>query len=84
LQAQAHALVGTFLRLAAQLDRGTPALEQPGHVSDTALRDAALRALHRWKEDPAEGRAAIAVVGTAEWIHVLGTLAADVEGRWMI
>jgi uncharacterized membrane protein YccC len=79
LQVQAHALVAAFLKLAAQLDRGTPTLEQPGRVSDTALRDAALHALRRWKEDPAEGRAAIAVVGAAEWIHLLDTLAADLE-----
>jgi hypothetical protein len=48
-------------------------------VSDDVLHEAALTCVRRWRDDPAGGRAAIAVVVAAEWIGQLGALAADLE-----
>jgi hypothetical protein len=79
LHAQARALVGTFRALAEQL--AAAARDMPAHasVSDEALRNLAVLCLGRWQGDPAQGRATIAVVSVAEWIHLLGELAALLE-----
>jgi uncharacterized membrane protein YccC len=79
LQAQMQALLATFLRLANRLSGATGTAEPQARVSDDVLHEAALTCVRRWRDDPAGGRAAIAVVVAAEWIGQLGALAADLE-----
>jgi uncharacterized membrane protein YccC len=79
LRTQTHVVVAAFNRLAARLD-GAPGAAGPLEtVSGAVLREAALACLHRWKEDPTQGRAAIAVVTAGEWIDELGAQAGDLE-----
>jgi uncharacterized membrane protein YccC len=77
LQAQAAALVVSFLDLADWLETGAPLSR--ARVSEEALRDAAVGRLRQWQEEPAGGPAAIAAVGVAEWIEVLGRLVAGAQ-----
>ena len=79
LRAQMQAMVATFVQLADRLGSATGGAGPQVRVSDNVLHEAALTCLHRWKEDPAGGRAAIAVVAAGEWIEQLGALAADLE-----
>jgi hypothetical protein len=39
-----------------------------------------LRLLGDWRARPGEARAAITVVALAEWVHLLGRIAARLEG----
>jgi uncharacterized membrane protein YccC len=77
LQAQAAALVVSFLDLADWLETGAPLSR--ARVSEEALRDAAVGRLRQWQDEPAGGPAAIAAVGVAEWIEVLGRLVAGAQ-----
>jgi hypothetical protein len=79
LQAQMQVLLATFLRLADRLGGALRPTEPQERVSDAVLHAAALACLQRWRDDPAGGRAAIAVVVAGEWIAQLGVLAADLE-----
>ncbi len=81
LHGQGGALVGAFTRLADQLDARASAAADGERVSTVALRAAALAYLHRWQEDPAEGRAAVAAVAASQWIQELGALAGGRGGR---
>jgi uncharacterized membrane protein YccC len=79
LRAQTQVLLASFLRLADRLD-GTPsALLSGARVSNAALREAALASLQRWRDDPADGRSALAVVITGEWVQQLGEFAAALD-----
>ena len=79
LHGQVSALVSAFTRLADRLDARASADADGERVSTAVLRAAALAYVHRWQEDPAEGRAAVAVVAASQWIQELGTLAASLE-----
>ncbi|MGH2516366.1 MAG: FUSC family protein, partial [Ktedonobacterales bacterium] len=81
LQDQVRALVGVFARLADQLEHGVsaPTVGVGEGVDAAALRGTALVYLRRWKDNPAEGRAAIATVVTGEWIQRLATLSVNLE-----
>jgi uncharacterized membrane protein YccC len=78
LHAQAHALVDTFVGLAEQLERMLPQAPT-AHVSDDRLREAVLRLLGDWQAKPGKARAAITAVALAEWVHLLGRIAARLE-----
>jgi hypothetical protein len=79
LRAQTQVLLASFLRLADRLD-GTPsALLSGARVSNAALREVTLACLQRWRDDPAAGRSALAVVITGEWVQQLGELAAALD-----
>jgi uncharacterized membrane protein YccC len=79
LRAQAQLMLAGFLRLADQLEGTTSALLSGASVSDDALREAALSCLRRWRDDPAGGRSAMAVVMAGEWIQQLGELTATLD-----
>ena len=68
-----------FLRLADRLSNIRRASRPLDRVSDKGLRDASLTCLRLWRDGPARGRSAIAVVSAAEWLEQLGELAADLE-----
>jgi uncharacterized membrane protein YccC len=80
LRAQTQLMLASFLRLADRLEDTRSALLSGAGVSDDALREAALSGLRRWRDEPAEGRSAVAAVIASEWIQQLGELAADLEG----
>ncbi len=79
LHSQVHALIEAYTHLADQLSGGTsvPPAGQP--VNETVLHIAVLGYMYRWKDDPAEGQAAIGVVAAGQWIQGLAALAADQE-----
>jgi hypothetical protein len=79
LQAQMQVLLAAFLRLADRLSGATGPAEPQVRVSDDVLHETALTCLQRWRDDPAGGRTAIAVVVATEWIGQLGALAVDLE-----
>ena len=69
-------LLDTFWQLTDRLG-GAPSPAAPQErVSDDVLHQAALTCLQHWRDDPAGGRAASAVVA-GEWIQLLGALTAD-------
>jgi uncharacterized membrane protein YccC len=79
LRGQIPLVLEDFLRLADRLSNIRSASRPLDRVSDKGLRDASLTCLRLWRDDPAYGRSAIAVVSAAEWLGQLGELAADLE-----
>ena len=86
LHAQAHRLAGTFERLAARLrtmqpvEVGTGAAETVGTGEpEMVLREDVLRLLRDWRTSPWGGHAARTAVTLAEWIQLLGGLAARLD-----
>src|SRR5205085_2455437 len=79
LRAQAQVMLAGFLRLADRLDSSTSALLSGAQVSDTALRQVALKCLQHWRDDPDGARPTLAAVIAAEWVQQLGELAEDLE-----
>jgi uncharacterized membrane protein YccC len=79
VEAQVHALLARFGRLAESLEQGTPPGTQPEPVSIRALRGAAFDGIRRAQADELDVRAAMAVVIAAEWVENLARLAADLE-----
>jgi uncharacterized membrane protein YccC len=80
LRAQTQLMLANFLRLADRLGGTSSALLAGASVSDVMLRKAAVSSLNQWRDDPASGQSALAVVIAAEWIQQLGQLATDLEG----
>lgn len=78
LHAQAHRLAGTFERLAARL-RTMHSVEVGSVGSETMLREEVLRLLRDWRTNTGGGRAAITAVTLAEWLQLLGALAARLD-----
>jgi uncharacterized membrane protein YccC len=79
LRIQVGALLARFLRVADDLEQERHGTGSTEPVSTDALRAAALACLRRWGDDPAAGRAALAVVMAAEWAQNLARLEEDVE-----
>lgn len=76
---QVQLMLANFVRLADRLEGKTSPLLSGAAVSDDALRAAALACLRRWQDDPASGRATMAVVMGSEWTQQLGELTHDLE-----
>ena len=86
LHAQAHRRAGTFERLAARLrtiqrvEVGTVGAETVGTGElEMVLREDVLRLLRDWRTSPWGGHAALTAVTLAEWIQLLGRLAARLD-----
>lgn len=79
LQGQVRVLVGAFARLSDRLDARESAAADVARISPEALRAASLTYVHRWQEDPTEGRVAVAAVAAAQWIQGLGALTVSLE-----
>lgn len=72
-------MLASFVRLADRLAGSPSALLSGTRVSSDTLRQVALSGLRRWRDDPAQGRAALAVVMAGGWIQQLGELTSDLE-----
>jgi hypothetical protein len=81
VEAQVHALLARFGRLADDLEQSTPAGTPPEPLSTEALRGATIDAMRRASTDELAIRGAMAVVIAAEWVENLAWLAADLEDR---
>jgi uncharacterized membrane protein YccC len=79
LRAQTKVMVDAYNRLADRLDSETSTADPVENISGDVLREAALTCLRRWKDDPKQGRAAVAVVVAGEWVEELGAEAGDLE-----
>jgi uncharacterized membrane protein YccC len=79
LLSQVHALTAAYTHVADQLSGGVSAPLAGQPMDETVLRTAVLGYLHRWKDNPTEGQAAIGVVAAGQWIQGLAALAADQE-----
>jgi uncharacterized membrane protein YccC len=79
LRSQMQLMLDSFHRLADELDKGTSEVLANNRVRVDVLREAALLCLRRWNENTVEGRAAIGVVWTGEWIRQLSVLSTDLR-----
>jgi uncharacterized membrane protein YccC len=80
LRGESAAVLASLSRLADWLDEADGGGEAPAEPEDDRLRQAALTCLTRWREDPSAGRSAIAVAAAGEWVRVLRSMCADLEG----
>jgi uncharacterized membrane protein YccC len=80
LRAESAELLASLSRLADRLDAADGGDGPAPHRAGERLRQAALTCLARWREDPSTGRSAIAVAAAGEWVQLLRSLGADLEG----
>jgi uncharacterized membrane protein YccC len=79
LRNQTNPVVEDFVRLADRLSNNRSAAVTLERVADDLLRDASLACMRLWRDDPARGRSAVAVIWAAEWLGQLGELAVELE-----
>ena len=76
---QVRRLLAAYNRLAERLSL-TPAPDPESHVSIAAVREAALKCLHRLQTDADVGKGAMAVVMAGEWVQDLARLEGNLDG----